>query len=162
VGATLLLLTPVAIFARLLPYLIILATVLYGWQSRSPVASSGEQPPRRIGLLWWLVPLSIYGGFYGGGNSFMVMALLAAYGLDLHAAAHAKNRIILLINLAAGAIFFWSGAIAWPITWPLAIGATLGSLAGIFLLGRVNPRQLRWIVIAIGGGLAGFLLLRGQ
>lgn len=159
-GAALLLATPIAMFARLLPYLIVLATALYAWHSRHPPeARSGAARPG-VHLFWWLIPLSVYGGFYGGGNSFLVMALLAAFGLDPRAGADVKNRLILLINLSASAVFLWSGAIAWPVAWPLAIGATLGGIAGVQLLGRVDPRHLRGIVIAIGAGLAAFLILR--
>jgi uncharacterized membrane protein YfcA len=161
VGAVLLLLTPAKIFAGLLPFLIVLATILYAWHSRSPSGLRHRGVAPRLNLTWWLIPLSIYGGFYGGGNSFLVMALLAAYGHDLPAGAHAKNRLILLMNSAASVVFLWTGAVEWAVAAPLATGAVLGGLAGTALLGRIDGQRLRWIVIVIGSSLAAFLLLRG-
>lgn len=157
-GALLLLVTPARLFAFLLPWLILFATTLYAISSwpRARPAASGRAGGGRAAF----AGLAVYGGFYGGGNSFMVLALLARRGLDARAAGHAKNLLILLVNLSAAGVFLVSGAVAERIAWPLGAGALAGSIAGVRLIDRIAPARLRLVVILCGGGLALWLLLR--
>ncbi len=159
-GALLLLVTPAAVFAGLLPVLVLTATGLYALSSRPPRRGDGTLPPRPVRAAWF-APLAVYGGFYGGGNSFMVLALLAHARIDPRTAGHAKNLLILLMNAAASVIFLTSGKVAGGIAWPLAAGALAGSALGAALIDRLDPRRLRWLVIACGTGLGGWLALRG-
>lgn len=160
-GAGLLLLTPSDAFRRMLPWLIAFATVLYAWNSRQRSDGPIATQPDSIRFTGLLAPLSIYGGFYGGGNSFMVMALLARTGLDSRAGAHAKNLIILLINAAATGVFLMSGAVAWHVALPVGAGALAGGLLGGRWIDRLNADVLRMLVIGLGGSLALWLAIRG-
>ena len=163
VGAGVLLATPAPVFQRMLPGLIVLATALYAWNSRGARAAGGEGAATvRVGAVaGWLAPLAVYGGFYGGGNSFMVLALLARLRVAPRAAAHAKNLIVLLVNAAATTIFLASGEVAWRTAMPLGVGALAGGLAGMRLIDRIDPARLRAGVIACGMALAAWLALRG-
>lgn len=162
VGAGLLLVTPTAIFATILPALILFATTLYAWNSRAGSALSGPDasPSSPGAIVVRLAPLAIYGGFYGGGNSFMVLALLARLRVAARAAAHAKNLLVLLINAAATLIFLASGAVAVEIAVPLGLGALAGGLVGTRLIDRIDPARLRLVVIVCGTLLALWIAYR--
>ena len=162
IGAGLLITTPSARFARIVPWLVLFATLAYLLAPRA--AASGDGPgdlralPRRA--LLPLAPLSIYGGYFGGGNSFLVLALLGWLGLDGKHANAMKNALIAAINGAAAAVFIVAGSVAWAAALPLALGNVAGSLIALRLLDRVSARLLRALVIASGFALAGILFAR--
>ncbi|MEH3101612.1 sulfite exporter TauE/SafE family protein [Sphingomonas adhaesiva] len=162
VGAGLLLVTPTAMFGLALPALILFATGLYAWNSRAGGASaaSGAMALGAGAIAVRLAPLAVYGGFYGGGNSFLVLALLTRLRVPPRAAAHAKNLLVLLINAAATLIFVASGAVAVGIAVPLGAGALAGGLAGTRLIDRIAPARLRFVVIACGTLLALWIAAR--
>lgn len=162
-GAALLLVTPADIFSALLPLLILFATGLYAWNSRRREGDTATRPATMsaAGIAGWLAPLAVYGGFYGGGNSFLMLALLAKLGVPPRAATHAKNLLVLLLNAAATIVFLLSGAIAVDVAIPLGIGALAGGLLGVRLIDRIEPGRLRLLVIACGTSLAIWLAVRG-
>jgi uncharacterized membrane protein YfcA len=162
IGAGLLLVTPTAIFATILPALILFATALYAWNSRaaSAVAEPDAAPASPTAVSIRLAPLAVYGGFYGGGNSFMMLALLARLRVPGRAAAHAKNLLVLLINAAATLIFVASGAVAVEIAVPLGVGALARALVGTRLIDRIDPARLRLVVIVCGTTLALWIAAR--
>lgn len=161
-GAALLLVTPAGVFAALLPFLILFATGLYAWNSRAAIALAPAPAimPGGRAIVLPLAPLAVYGGFYGGGNSFMVLALLSRLRVPPRAAAHAKNLLILLVNASATAIFVASGAVAVGIAVPLGLGALAGGLAGTRLIDRIAPERLRLVVIGCGTILALWVAVR--
>jgi uncharacterized protein len=161
IGATLLLVTPSRVFAGMLPFLITFATVLYAWSSRRRFELDGAPQKLRPATVGWLAPLSVYGGFYGGGNSFMVLAFLARAHIAPRAAAHVKNFLILLMNAAATVIFLASGKVDASVAVPLGLGALVGGATGVALIDRLGPTLLRYVVIVLGTSLALWLMVRG-
>jgi uncharacterized protein len=157
-GAWLLLTTPSALFAGLVPYLVMLATALYAWSNFS--VPHGDHPARigRTAFIGFYTLISVYGGYFGGGNSFIMLAALALTGLSARAAGLLKNLLIALINIAAASVFIVSASVAYDKALPLGIGAIAGSLAGTALLHRVSERLLRVIVVVIGSVLTIWLL----
>ena len=162
IGAGLLITTPSARFARIVPWLVLFATLAYLLAPRA--TASGDAPAGPPALparaLLPLAPLSIYGGYFGGGNSFLVLALLGWLGLGGKHANAMKNALIAVINGAAAAVFVVAGSIAWAAALPLALGNVAGSLIALRLLDRVSARLLRALVIASGFALAAILFAR--
>jgi uncharacterized membrane protein YfcA len=154
-GGLLLLWTTPAGFAAIVPWLVILATALYAWGSNKPeVATSALLP---LSLLSGAIFLSAaYGGYFGGGNSFVVLALLGMAGLGSQAGAAAKNVLIGSINLGAVLIFVPSGEIKWSAAVFVGLGGIFGSLAGSLLLPQIRAAVLRPLIIICGLALAGF------
>jgi uncharacterized membrane protein YfcA len=162
-GAAILLATPPSFFARLVPWLVLFATLVFAWGSfsrRSPVA--GDQPKR---LPPWFAALAqffiaIYGGYFGGGIGFLMMAALAAAGQNVRVAGATKNILAGVMNAAAVAIFLFSPDIHWLQAAVTAVGASAGGWGGAMMLQRVNERALRLGVIGIGAVLTIGLFLR--
>lgn len=158
IGAITLLMTPSTVFVVLIPWLILFATIAYalsGWTrmeaDRSIISAGGAI------LLVPLAALSVYGGFYGGGNSFMVLALLAWRGVPPLAAGQAKNLLIAMINAAAVVVFLLSGDVDPGVTLPLTAGGLVGSVLGVALLGRIRPDYLRILVVMCGFAVSAWL-----
>ena len=159
VGGLLLLTTPSSVFAGLVPWLVLVATAIYAWSNFSlrPVRARRALGP--IGFGAAQLASSIYGGYFGGGNSFIVLALLATAGLGARAAGRLKNLLIALINLSAAGVFLASGAVAFDKAIPLGLGAIVGGLAGISVLHRLNETILKVFVVTIGAALSIWLFI---
>ncbi|MBB4612859.1 sulfite exporter TauE/SafE family protein [Novosphingobium taihuense] len=160
VGALLLLSTDPAGFRKLVVWLVLLATAIYAWAGRGK-ATAGAGSVLSPWLYWPILAiLAVYGGYFGGGNSFLVLALLAFSGLAGVEGGAAKNIIVAALNAGAVVIFVASGSTQWLLALPLAVGGLIGSVGGAHLLGRLRASQIRPIVIGSGLFLAAWLAIR--
>ena len=159
VGAGLLLATPVAVFTRLIPWLVLFATAVFAWGSyvRKPVVSAQVRPRMAAGAQGLI---AIYGGYFGGGIGFLILALLTGTGVSLRAAGATKNALAALINLGAVLVFVLSPAVQWRAAALVCGGSIVGGLAGSWALQRIPERLLRGLVVAIGVLLAAGLFAR--
>lgn len=158
VGAVLLLVTPADFFARLVPWLVLFATVVFAWGSFAPPHTEPRLGPAGAGLGQFLI--AIYGGYFGGGIGFLMLAALGAAGLAARSAAATKNVLAAVMNASAFAIFVFSPAVHWLQAVISCIGAVIGGIAGGLLLTRVNEKALRILVVLIGVALTVGLFLR--
>jgi len=160
-GAVLLLLTPASFFARLVPYLVLFATAVFAWGSFFQTKQEHAAPKlgaRGAAIAQFLI--SIYGGYFGGGIGFLMLAALAFAGLKTHAAAATKNVLAGVMNASAVAIFCFFPGVGWRQGLALAVGAVFGGLLGSWALRRVNDKVLRVMVVIIGVALTVGLFLR--
>lgn len=159
-GAFLLLATPPSFFGRLVPWLVLFATAAFAWGSfaRKPSdegVSLGSLPAAGIQLL-----IAIYGGYFGGGIGFLMLAALTGAGLPVRAAGATKNVLAAVMNASAVAIFVFSHDVAWLKAVVLGAGAIVGGQAGAWMLRYVNERALRIGVVVLGVALTVGLFLR--
>jgi uncharacterized membrane protein YfcA len=159
-GGVLLLVTPSSFFARLVPWLVLFATAAFAWGSfgRKPTEGESRLPPVVAGFLQLLI--AIYGGYFGGGIGFLMLAALTLGGMAMRAAGATKNLLAGVMNLTAVLIFLFSGQVHWLQAAIACAGAMLGSLAGAHMLHRVNEKALRICVVIIGVALTVGLFLR--
>ena len=159
-GASLLLATASPTFNNLVPWLVLLATAIYAVSGVSAITMrSGRFADQRI-FLGLFAPLAVYGGYFGGGNSFLVLALLGLSGHEPRLSGEIKNVLIAAINLGAVVVFATSGLVNWPVAFSLGLGGVLGSLMGARLLGWLPVGLIRWIVIIGGLALSAWMFAR--
>jgi len=160
VGGVLLLNTPPTVFARLVPWLVLFATTVFAWGSfrRKPLAGSAHIGPKAAGLAQFLI--GIYGGYFGGGIGFLMLAALTLAGLSTRNAGATKNALASVMNAAAVVLFVFSPQVHWVQAGVLGAGAIAGGLAGAWALKRVNERVLRVAIVCIGVVLTIGLFLR--
>ena len=154
IGALILLATPASVFARLVPWLVLFATVLFAWGSffrRSLEEGESHLPPWGAGVIQFFI--AIYGGYFGGGIGLLMMAALTMTGIAVRNAGAAKNILAGVINASAVAIFVFSRDVYWPQAVVTAFGASFGGWAGALMLRRVNEALLKLGVVAIGVAL---------
>jgi len=157
-GAALLLVTPSDFFARLVPWLVLFATIVFAWGS----FFRAEKTKSHLGGLGVGVTqffISVYGGYFGGGIGFLMLAALSAAGLAVRRAAATKNVLAAVMNASAVAIFVFSPAVHWLQAAICCAGAVIGGIAGGLLLTRINEKALRIAVVVIGAGLTVGLFL---
>lgn len=153
IGAVLLLLTPSNLFAQMVPWLVLFATVAFAWGS---FFRSGQQASDRSGgvkattsgLIQLLI--SVYGGYFGGGIGFLMLAFLTLNHIPMRAAGATKNLLAVMMNLSAVIVLSFFGNVRWPAMIVAALGALAGTYLGARLLNSVNERALRIVVIFIG------------
>ena len=157
VGGYLLLNTGEKLFKELIPYLILLASVLLALQEpvrrwlKRRLAEGGHQ---NISEGWAVIPVgvaAVYGGYFGAGLSVIVLAALGLTLEDTLTRLNAlKQSISFSVNVAAAVYFLFSGKVVWSAALVMMVGALLGGSLGGKLAGRIQPTTLRWIVVSIG------------
>jgi uncharacterized protein len=163
IGAGVLLWTPPTVFARLVPWLVLFATVLFAWGSffrKPPKPDEARLPPWGAAVMQFLI--SIYGGYFGGGIGLLMMASLTMAGLAVRNAGAMKNVLAGVMNASAVAIFVFFPDVHWPQAAVTAVGASVGGFAGALMLKTVNERLLKLGVVAIGLALTFGLFLRSS
>src|SRR5213593_1697218 len=157
IGAWLLIETPSLTFARLVPFLILFATVLFMLQGpvnrwvRLPSASGDST------RAWWTIAIvvqffsAIYGGYFGAGNGIWMLAAMGLLGLhDIHRANGIKNFLGICINSVAVIAFSISHLVAWPQSLLMALAALLGGYVGARTAQRVGRVMIRRAIVVIG------------
>jgi uncharacterized membrane protein YfcA len=152
-GGLLLLDTPPTLFARLVPWLVLFATAVFAWGSfrRRPVAGATPIGTRTAAVAQFLI--GIYGGYFGGGIGFLMLAALTLAGLPTRNAGATKNALASVMNAAAVVLFVASPQVHWVQAAVLGGGAIVGGLAGTWALKRVDERALRIAIVCLGGAL---------
>ena len=150
IGALLLLVTPPSFFARLVPWLVLFATAVFAWGSfrKKPAEHLVTLRPGAAAGAQFLI--AIYGGYFGGGIGFLMLAALTIVGQSQKAAYATKNVLAAVMNASAVAIFAFSRDVHWLQAVALSVGAVVGGLFGAWLLKRVDQRALRVAVVVIG------------
>lgn len=161
-GAVLLLLTPASFFARLVPYLVLFATAVFAWGSFFRRPGETHKPQLgRMGAGAAQFAIAVYGGYFGGGIGFLMMAALTLAGLSGKTAAATKNVLAAVMNASAVLIFCFSKEVSWSRVAVLAAGSVVGGALGSWALKRVDDKVLRIVVVAIGSALTIGLFVRG-
>jgi uncharacterized protein len=168
VGAWLLLRTPSPVFAWLVPYLILFATVLFALSTPLDALARRRAPARKAArantsVLVYQFLVSVYGGYFGAGIGIMMLAGLALSGLTaIHRAIAVRNYYAILINGVAALYFIWLGAVAWQDAAVLTVGQIAGGLVGARVARGLPAGTVRGFVVAVGMTMAAALLLRGR
>ena len=150
IGAWLLLAIPDATFRQAIPWLLLLATLLFVFarhlnSSLRKLVSVHRHSPAAAAILLALVLLAvgIYGGFFNAGLGIMLLSLLALAGYsDINTMNGLKLLLSSCISITAIAVFIYQGAIAWQ----QGTAVLLGTLAGSYLAARLSRRlPEQWI-----------------
>lgn len=167
IGGFLLLQTGERLFRELVPYLILLASLLLAiqdpvraWLTRRMKEGQGG---RLAALTWLPVGLaSVYGGYFGAGLSVIVLSALGLTLEDTLTRLNAlKQAVAFAVNVAAAIFFLFSGQVIWSAALVMAAGALIGGVLGGRLAGQIKPSTLRWTVVTIGVIISIIYFVRG-
>ena len=152
-GALLLLATPSRFFAALVPWLVLFATGAFAWgsfrrRSLDQLAAAVHLAPRTAGSLQFLI--AIYGGYFGGGIGFLMLAVLTLAGQAVRNAGATKNALAAVMNASAALILAFSPEAHWRAGALLCAGSIIGALIGSWMIHRVHEKVLRVLVVIIG------------
>lgn len=152
-GGFFLLQTGEKLFNELIPYLILLASILLAIQEPVRAWLLKRSHTSNLEKISWLpVGLaSIYGGYFGAGLSVIILSALGLTIEDSLTRLNAlKQAVAFVVNIAAAIFFLFSGQVLWTVALVMAIGSLIGGSLGGKLAGRIKPSTLRWTVVTIG------------
>ena len=153
-GSWLLLRTPSSVFERLVPFLILGATLLLAFQeiiTRRLPPATGHRQSATIGVFLFQLLVGIYGGYFGAGMGILMLAALGLLGLtDLHQMNGLKNILAVAINGIAAIYFALAKAVAWNDVLVMMLGSILGGYVGALLARRLGRKFVRAAVVVIG------------
>jgi uncharacterized membrane protein YfcA len=167
-GAIMLLNTPQTTFLHLVPWLLLVAAVIFAVSGpvsralerlktrRHESATPGEaHKPRRLPLFIATVVVSIYVGYFGAGAGFLYMTLLALLGYeDINVINALKVVANLLANGIAFTIFIIEGQVVWRYCLAAMVAAAIGGYVSASVARRIPQKVLRASVVVIGLSMA--------
>jgi len=148
-------------FTRLIPWLLLIATLLFAlskqisrmvvrFKSRLGIVQTDDQPHSKAGLFFQFL-VTVYGGFFGAGQGILTLAALSIQGIDDIQEINAlKNWISAVTYTVSALTFIIAGAVTWPYTLLMIVTASLGGLVGAKLARLLPSYLLKWLVIAVG------------
>lgn len=161
IGSVLLTFTSNHTFGKLVPFLILFATVLFvaqGFVRRFTAPKTGETAASTQaiwGAMAFQSAVAIYGGYFGAGIGILMLASLGFIGLrHIHEMNTLKTILGSLINLVAACWFILAGLIDWPKAAVMTAGAVLGYFLGSHFSQRIPQKRVRQIITFIGLALS--------
>lgn len=156
-GGVLLVQTGENSFGALVPWLILVASLLLAVQVpvkrwlQSRAGKTGPGTAVSIGAFILIFLAAVYGGYFGAGVSIIVIAVLGLIYDDSFTSLNVlKQAISFSINISAAVYFLFFGMAEWLVVLVMAAGSITGGLAGGSFVGAINPDTLRYVVVCIG------------
>jgi uncharacterized membrane protein YfcA len=160
IGALILLETPSAVFAGILPWLMLLATSIFAFGNFAPQSILRRFTIGTRGVLAAQFVIAIYGGYFGAGIGFMMLAALTFYGMrDIHAMNGLKLVLALCMTVVSSIAFALSGKVYWTEALIMCVATLIGGYAGAHGAKRVKPKFVKLFVVVLGASLTVYFFL---
>jgi hypothetical protein len=158
IGAVLLLHLPADAFEAVVPLLIVLGCAIVVFQPRISAwvvhrhESTGGLPDRGAWWVWPLVLLTgVYGGYFGAAQGVLLMAILGiGINESLQRLNGLKNVLAGAVNGVAGLVFAVVADVDWLVVVLIAAGAVIGGQLGATCGRRLPPAGLRAFIVVVG------------
>lgn len=161
IGALLLKLTPAGTFEKLVPFLILFATLLFSIQGTVQRKLGTATPAARRSGAWMVSAMciqlfaGIYGGYFGAGLSILMLSILGVLGMtDILEMSALTSLFSLCINGVASILFIAGRLVYWPYLLVMAVGAVAGGYGAAGAARKVGKKLVRRFVITVGLSIA--------
>jgi hypothetical protein len=162
IGALLLLWTPATVFATLVPWLILFATIVFAVGNFAPVETIQRIQLGPRSALVALFIVAIYGGYFGGGIGFLILAAFTLVGMrDINAMNGLKMGLVGVMTVTAIIAFIAANVVRWPETLPMLASSALGSYMAAHWAQRLDQRLIKGFVVVLGAELTVYFAWRG-
>jgi hypothetical protein len=151
-------------FLHLVPWLLLVASLLFGisgpvsrWLRTRSAEPHVVKAPAVAPLFLVLLPVCFYIGYFGAGAGFLIMSALALFGVEeIHTLNSLKVLAACLSNFCAVVTFVLSGAVIWHYCLISMVFAAVGGYVGAQYARRMNGNVLRTIVVITGCVMAAY------
>ena len=144
IGALLLLFTPAASFERIVPWMLLLGTIVFAFGKQLGNALRKQMRIGNATVAAMQFLLAIYGGYFGAGVGIMMLATWSLFGLtDIKALSGIRTLMVSACNGVAVLCFAFSSLVWWPQTLVVMLAAIAGGWLGAHLARRVPTAPLR-------------------
>ncbi len=168
-GGVVLLHTRQAIFLRMVPWLLLVAALLFAvstpisrWlQRRSRGKTANQSHPSLVPLFCGMVVVCFYIGYFGAGAGFLIISLLAVFGIEnINQINALKVVTTTLANGVAVLVFIVGKQVLWQHCLLMMVAAAIGGYCGARFSRRLNPQLMRWVVVCLGLGMSAYFFWR--
>ncbi len=173
-GGVILLHTGQATFLHLVPWLLLGAASLFAvstplsrWLAarargkRMPADDLEPVRPLLLPLVCGMVVVTLYIGYFGAGAGFLVMSLLALFGVENINQINALKVVTTTIaNGVAVLLFIVEGQVLWQHCLLMMVTGAVGGYVGGRGARRVNARLMRALVTVLGFAMAAYFFQR--
>ncbi|HMG88068.1 MAG TPA: sulfite exporter TauE/SafE family protein [Terracidiphilus sp.] len=174
VGAIVLLNTPQTTFLHLVPWLLLIAAVIFAlsgpvsrWlehrkSRRSQAPQSEVHQPHMVAVFLGTIAVCFYIGYFGAGAGFLIITLLSLFGYqDLNVINALKVVSTTMANGVAFVLFVIDGQVVWRYCLLAMVTCAIGGYTSASLARRIPQPILRGTVVMIGLGMAAYFFWRG-
>ncbi|MBP5977662.1 sulfite exporter TauE/SafE family protein [Brasilonema sp. CT11] len=165
IGALLLLYTPTGIFDRLIPYLLLLSTLLFTFGGKITTwLHSDLEDSRRSLIIASFIQffIAIYGGFYGAGVAMSMLATMEILGMkDIHKMNALKMLLMSCTSGFAVVTYVIAGVVAWQPAFLMMLGTVVGGYGGAYYARKLQPDLVKGFVIIVGFAMTCYFFIRG-
>jgi uncharacterized membrane protein YfcA len=139
---------------------VLFATIIFTWGSfrKKPLHAVNIVPVPLLTTVQFMI--GVYGGYFGGGIGFLLLAALTIAGQQVRMATATKNVLAMAMNASAVVLFVFSSQVEWLAALALSIGGIGGGFAGNWLVHRLPEKIMRGFVVLVGIALTVWLFLR--
>lgn len=146
-GSLILLATPDRLFSVIVPWLLLLATVLFAFGDVIRARLKHAKLPEKSALM----AVSIYGGYFNGGLGIILLSLFSALGMrDLNQMNGLKSGLSFVLSAISVATFAVAGIIYWSEAGIMMVASTIGGYAGAHVAKALPKQVIRGFIIAVG------------
>lgn len=167
-GALLLLHTPQTTFTLFIPFLLLLATLLFALspllnarlrhRALSPQKEQNQERRRPLrswftllGIALLQLVITVYGGYFGGGIGILMLASFGLLGMqDINEMNALKNALAVCINAVAVLTFVLAQAVIWQDVLIMLAGTLAGGYGGVYSARKLDPRIARGFIVLVG------------
>ena len=163
IGSQLLVLTPSQRFARMVPYLMLGAALVFSFtnQLRKYAAEHTPERPHIALLIAGQFLIAIYGGYFGAGMGVLSIVVFAiSAGLGVQQSAGLRMWCATGVNALAVVNFIARGLVDWRTAIPMLIAAVIGGFLGASAFKKLNPETARRAVLVYAWTMGLWLLAR--
>jgi len=167
IGTWLVVTQPEKIFQEMVPWLILAASALFLLQPAITKWTGIGQPHAQpstgtlAGIIGFQFLIALYGGYFGAGIGILMLSSLALMGLgDIHRMNALKSVLASTINGVSVTMFIVNGKVDWRYALPMIAAGIAGGFVGASVSRKLDKNLVRWVVIAIGFGLATYYFTR--
>ena len=152
-GAILLLSVPPGIFEKMVPFLLLFASLSFLIKAK-PDRGVRHELVEKIGI----AASGLYCGYFGPGQGVMVIAVLARdIRRDPKTLNVAKNLIVGWTSAISNLIYIFSGRAEWPFVLALLLGASIGGTFGGRWAAHMPAAVYRALILTVGFGASAWL-----
>jgi len=166
-GSVLLLATSNARFAKLVPWLMLGAALVFSLAEPIRKFAEAHRPrggsahPHGMLLALGQFCIAVYGGYFGAGMGvLMIVLFLVTANLDVQASAGLRLWSATAVNLLAVGIFAWRGIVEWRVGVPMLLAAIVGGYLGAHAVQRLSVTVARRAVLVYAWATGIWLLVR--
>jgi uncharacterized membrane protein YfcA len=152
-------------FRPLVPWLLLVATLLFAFSTNirrfTEPWSKGSHPGARVAAYVLMSVVAVYGGFFGAGIGIMMLAALSILeGGDYHKANSIKILVAFLIQVMSAGLLIAGGLVHWPHAIITMLASSAGGYLGVGFARRVPEKAIRAAVVTVGAVLTVIFFLK--